>query len=124
MSSMKNLATLLIWYGLTICTLLVIAFSDYLMAKGHYINLGLLLFATLSFFLGYAYGQVSTVLMLIIGMFAGGLFLNVSPYLNLWGIQLHLPYLPLIIFFLVVNRENLISWTDEIFHSEEKTDKK
>ena len=115
MQRIKRLSTIFIWYGLTFYTLLTIALTDYAMMDSHYINVGLLWIATVSFFLGQSVGQLTTFLMLVIGFFGRGTLVVYVSSFEMFGLTVYWQYLPLLIFFVVINRRELPDWFTTAF---------
>lgn len=119
--NIKSLSTILIWYVFTIYLQLRIITSNYRFSEEHQINLLLLWLATVSYFLGNIKGNLFTLLMLIIGFFANASFTIIIHTLS-FGLRVSLTYLPMIVYFIIINRNELFSWIVEEFNSKDSSD--
>jgi hypothetical protein len=122
MTQIKRLSTIIIWYGLTIYALLTIAFTEYAMVDSHYINVALILVATIAYFFGQPIGQLTTLLMLAIGFFGRGTVVVTVYYFKMFGLTVYWPYLLIIILFIAINHKDLPNWFAKVFSDSQTSD--
>ena len=122
MMKSKPLIPLIIWYGLTIYTLLTVAFTDIVLVDKHYANFVLIGIATASFLGGQPTGQIVTLAMLIIGFFCGA-FTPSFYYFSIAGLKTSWTYLPLIICFIAINNNEIPDWWEQTLGEKETINK-
>lgn len=117
----KSLSTILIWYGFTIYLLIRVVTTNYRFVEAHQINLLLLWIVTVSHFLGKIRGNLMTLLMLILGIFANASF-TITTYTVSFGLKISVTYSLLMIYFIVINWSEIANWVVKEFNDKDSSD--
>lgn len=119
MTQIRRFSTIFIWIGLTVYSLLTILFTDFVMVDSHYINLALVLATTVAFLFGQPTGQLTTIIMLVIGFLGRGApFVSVY-YFKMFGLTVYWPYLLLILLFSAINYQEIPDWYATAFNDKQ-----
>jgi len=108
--NLKALSTILILYGFTAYTLVLVDITNVSLDRQHYLSIFLLWVATVCYFFKYPVGHLVTGSILIVGLFMPAFFTPTKYYLIFGFLTMSMPYFFLLVWYLIVNFNQIGDW--------------